>query len=430
MSRSALAAAALVLTFLVGGAPAAHADSLTSDQAVSIALARNRDAIAARLEIDAAELDRVAAAVYPNPVFSYTLSNLVLGAANGQDRTPPVESGFFGQTVHTLGISEIVDVWAKRSARMRTADRGLELRRLLVEDALREIAYAVRSAFSEVVHEHAEVALVRENQSRYQETIRISRARRDAGDISEAELSKIELEGLRYANALIDEEMQLDLARQKLASLLALGPESTLTPVTEAEGPRAPIALEPLVERALESRPDLRASRASRVRAQAGQRQARAEAFPDISLGLGFTHSQFTVSGDNPNALALSLSLPLPLFDRNQAGIGRAELDVRRSDNDAIRLAVQIRHEVADAVRRVVRSAALLDVFEGGGLLRRADSLLKVAERSYKTGAVSLLELLEAQRTYTETREQYLHALHDYRQATIDVTHTVAGEKQ
>ena len=419
-----IAAAAFTVLWLIAPPPA-RAESLTSDQAVSIALARNRDVIAARFEIEAAELDRIGASIYPNPIFSYTLGNLLLGAPNPGDTTQP---GFFSQTVHSIGISGIIDVWGKRHARMQAADRSLDQRRLLLEDALREIVYAVRSAFNDVVRENASLDLVRENRSRYDETIRISRARRDAGDISEAELRKIELEGLRYQNAVIDEEMQLDLARQRLAALLALGPESPIQPLANSQEARPVLVLEPLFDRALRDRPDLRAVRAGRPRAQAVQAQARAEARPDISLGLGYTHSEFLVSGDNPNALAVTLSLPVPLFDRNQANVGRAGLDLRKNENEAVRLAVLIRHDVADAVRRVARAAALLDVFEGGGMLDRADNLLKVAEKSYKAGSSSLLEFLEAQRTYIETREQYLKALHDYRQATTDVTHAVAGD--
>ena len=61
-------------------------------------------------------------------------------------------------------------------------------------------------------------------------------------------------------------------------------------------------------------------------------------------------------------------------------------------------------------------------------MLSRADNALRVAESSYKAGAVSLLELLEAQRTYIETRADYLKVQDDYRKAQIDVTHAV-GEK-
>ena len=61
-------------------------------------------------------------------------------------------------------------------------------------------------------------------------------------------------------------------------------------------------------------------------------------------------------------------------------------------------------------------------------MLDRADNSLKVAERSYKAGAISLLELLEAQRTFLETRAQYLRAQYDHRQARIDLRRAVGSD--
>ena len=58
-------------------------------------------------------------------------------------------------------------------------------------------------------------------------------------------------------------------------------------------------------------------------------------------------------------------------------------------------------------------------------MLERAETALRVAEKSYKAGAASLLDLLEAQRTHLDARAQYLRALYDFRQAAIDVTHAV-----
>ena len=62
---------------------------------------------------------------------------------------------------------------------------------------------------------------------------------------------------------------------------------------------------------------------------------------------------------------------------------------------------------------------------EKRGMLERAETALRVAEKSYQAGAISLLELLDAQRTYLDVRGQYLRALYDYRQAAIDVNHAV-----
>ena len=419
----------LAIAALLFGTRFAHADAaLTMEQAVAIALQRNHDAIAAKLNIEGAQLDRVQAGLYPNPILSYTVGNLVVGAYNPQGDPPITPPGFFGQTQHALSLSEVIDVWAKRNARMHTADRSTEVARLHTADALREIVYAVRSAFVDVQREQAEHDLSHEMRVRYDETVRISRSRRAGGDISDAVLNKVELEAMRYQNAEIDAEMELDLSRQKLAALLGFGLSNQIPRTLETEKVVL-IPLEPgqLLEQALRDRPDVRAAKESKLLSIAALAQARREALPELSLSLIYAHSDFLVSGDNPNSLGLGLSLPVPLFDRNQANIGRAKLDERRADNEGQRLVVSVQHDVADAVRHAARSAQLLSLYEGG-MLERADSALRVAEKSNRLGAISLLELLEAQRTYLETRMQYVGAQNEYRQAIIDVMHAINGE--
>jgi len=441
-------------------APAAAVGALTMDEAVRIALERNREVIAARLDIEAAQLDVVAARIYPNPVASYSVGNLVL---RGNTQGGTVEPGFFSQPVQTVGVSEIIDIWAKRGARTRAAERGVEEKRFQVEDALREIVYAVRSAFADVTREQHERQLAREIADRYSDTVRVSRGRFRAGDISEAELRRVELEGLRYTNAVIDADLQLDLAREKLARMMGLASGAQLpVQVAELADVRRAYSVPSLISLAMEYRPDVRAASAAHRTAEAQLESAKREVYPDISVGAAYTHSAFTVSGDNPDTLGLSLSLPLPLFDRNQAAIGRSSLDIRRADNEFERLRVAVAHDVSEAVRRADRSRALIDVFEGTveeteaatptptptptgngakamppspalppekrGMLARAENGLRVAEKSYQAGAISLLELLDTQRTYLDVRGQYLRALYDYRQAAVDVNHAVGTE--
>lgn len=450
MAPISIAIVAAVAAATGAGAPAARAPGLSMEEAVATALQRNRDVIAAKLEIEDAELDVVAARIYPNPNLQYTVGNLVLGAANNQGTMPPTTSGFFGQPVQSVGITEVVDVWAKRSARMRAAHQGVEHRRLLVEDALREIVYAVRAAFTAVVRAQSERDLAHEVSDRYADTVRLSKARYKAGDISEAELRKIELEGLKYQNDVIESDAELDVQRGALAALLGLSSGGELPGSLAEPDARPDFDLERMTAEALAHRPDLRATAAAHGLADAQLGAAKREVYPDLSLGVNYTHSAFTVSGDNPNTLALSLSMPLPIFDRNQANIGRARLELRRADNDAERLRVQIRRDVAEAVRKAARSRTLLVVFEGpaadgkaappgaapapatatgthdtGAMISRAETALRVAENSYRAGAISLLELLESQRTYLDTRTQYVRALHDFRQAVIEVQHAV-----
>ncbi len=430
--RSRIVALVLSTVALLPGRGMAQSQSFTMAQAVAIALERNRDVIAARMQIRAAELDQVAAELYPNPVLSYSIGNLPVGSGNRFNTAEgaPPSPGFFSQPVQAVGISEIIDIWAKRRARVNAAERAVERRRFEVADALRDIVRAVRSAFADVEREQSERQLSHDMQSRYDETLRLSRARYAAGEISEAELRKIELEGLKYQTDVIAADTEYDLARQKLAALLSLRSDAELpSQLADETGPDdATQPLPALVERAMQRRPDVRAADRARLFAEASLNSARRDALPDVTLSATFQHSDFLVSGDNPNTLGFGVALPLPIFDRNQANIGRAELEMRRAANEMARLEIVVRREVADAARRVARAKSLLDVFEHGGMLDRADNSLRVAEKSYKAGAISLLELLEAQRTFLETRAQYLRAQYDHRQSRVDLRYALGEE--
>src|SRR5262249_21085836 len=94
--------------------------------------------------------------------------------------------------------------------------------------------------------------------ARYADTVRLSQARFKAGDISEAELRKIELEGLHYQNDVIDAEMQLDVARNKMAGLLGLSSPRQLPAQLGDEkagaAPAAPVDVAHLTEEALQKR--------------------------------------------------------------------------------------------------------------------------------------------------------------------------------
>jgi len=402
----------------------------TIDQAVQVALQRNRDVVAARLDIQLAEYDRVAARLYPNPVISYQTGNLVLGRGNSGNDAPR-HPGMFSQMVQTIGVSELIDIWNKRGYRTKAADEGIQYHRLLLEDVLREVTHAVRSAFADVLRERAQLDFTHEVAARYSDTVRLSRSRFEAGEISESELRKIELEGLKYQNGLVDAQLEYDLARQQLAALLALSSEAGL-PATLTKPPVAPQTrtVAELTQQALRSRPDYLAVAQSRRLAQATVSAAHREVYPDLTLGVAYTHSSFLASGDNPNAWGLAASMPVPVFDRNQANIGRANVNLQSTENDGIRLELSIRHAVAEATRKLQRAEALLGIYTTGGMLDRAETSLRVAERSYKTGATSLLGLLEAQRTYLETRDDYLRAVNDEQQSAIDLEYAVGKKLQ
>jgi cobalt-zinc-cadmium efflux system outer membrane protein len=399
---------------------------LRQHEAEALALSRNRQLIAARLQVQAAMVEQISASMLDNPEVAYTLNNVVLG--EGYDQEMGIHPKHFEQVQHSVQLSQSLDLWFKRRKHKEVAKLGVWVSRLMVEDALRQVRYAVRSQFATVLREQAECRLAVDMRRRYDRTVDLSQKRFLAGDISHAEQDKIALEKLKYVNEEIEAHTELQNARQQLANLLAYPSSDALDLELDDEVP-APQSrdTDALYELALQARPDMQAQTLQRQRSVAAVAAAQRDGWVNPQLMVSYTRSYFQVSGDNPHALGLGISLPLPFFSRNQANIRAAQVELLEADNDLEALRLDVATQVRNAVAKVSGARAMLDVFETE-MLSRADAALSVAERSYRVGATNYLELLEAQRTFLETRASFLKTQYDWRQSLIDVNFAVGTE--
>jgi cobalt-zinc-cadmium efflux system outer membrane protein len=239
------------------------------------------------------------------------------------------------------------------------------------------------------------------------------------GAISEAELSKTEVAALESDQVLDQAAQSLRAAKVGLAFLLGfrqLVPEFSLDAKAldyALPGPVARATREALLHDALERRPDLRATLAQEERAQAALSLARRNRFPDV--GLGFSYSA-NGSGDStispPNA-SISLSFAPPLFYLQAGEIRRAEADLvtqRVLHQKAQALVVS---DVETAFAQLQAQRRLVERMQGA-LLARAQRTRDLVQVQYEKGAASLLELLDAQRTFTAVRGEYLQNLTSY----------------
>jgi cobalt-zinc-cadmium efflux system outer membrane protein len=417
------------ILFALGlGAPASSARPiLTLDAAWAQALQSNQSLVAAQLLVPEATVLQTAAALWPNPEVEYSVANLVLGAGNDQERD--LHPTFFEQSIQQVAVRQVLDVWGKRRAHTAVAKVGVEAARWRLADALREIYHAVTTAYVAVVREQEECALAQDSRRRYDQTVALTRKRLEAGDIAASELRIIELEGLRYANAAAEAEMELRVAREDLAQLLAW-PATAPLPMAQDIVPQAafvPIAAgEDLVQAALAARPDYQAAQAAYRQTELQQVAAGRDAWADPAVQVGYARSKFQISGDNPHALALAVALPLPLFDRNQAGRAEAALATRRAAAELALLQRDIAHAIGTVMARTAKAQAVLTRYESGGMRAQAETVLSVAERSYRSGAISYLEMLEAERTFIEIEAHRIATRYDLWQAYLDMNHATA----
>ena len=113
-------------------------------------------------------------------------------------------------------------------------------------------------------------------------------------------------------------------------------------------------------------------------------------------------------------------------LDRNQGEIARTRADVSRAAAARQAVAIQALAEV-DTVLSALRSEAgkaraLRDTY-----LLKARQARDTVDYAYRRGSVSLLDFLDAQRTYRETSREYLRTLGRYRAAVHQLEAAVGG---
>jgi len=378
------------------------AQTVTLAEALDLLQAQNPDTLAARLQVAEAEAERLTAKLYPNPSLSLDVNNLPVG------RTTP--SGLdVGQTIGgTLRVDQPLVLWGKRGLRIAGAETGVAAAKETERDTMRQLRAAVKVAFFDSLHDERELAFVLKNQERYQEIVSLNERRFKSGDISEAEFGKIQLEQLKYLAQVQDAQRGLVESQQLLGRLVGAGGAVAASgpfavPPTQTEGTD-------LLQAALANRPDWAALQRVHEQAEIALNLARRERYPDVSVGLDYTHSEFTVSGDNRNVMGFGFSVPLPLLNQNQGEIAKAEVALRQADNAIARLRLDITQEVQTARAAYQAAQRLQQVFESG-YLDRAKLTVDAAEASYRIGAASLIELLDAERTYTATETDYLDSV-------------------
>ena len=411
----------LTLSFalLLGAAeppvPWTEADALAAFERGSQVLADARAAEAG------ARGDLVQAGLIPNP-------NLTLSAANFPLTTNPPPTGngpgWSKNLVTSAGLDQLLELGGKRGKRQAQARAALAGAVAGSADARRTSLFELRTAFWSAVRARERRLLAEQVTGRSVEIERIGKARLDAEDISRADFEKIELEAMKQQNDLAD---TIATERGAVSGLLALvGPAAP--PDVEVRGDLAvrppPLDEARLAVRAVEERADVRAARAQSEAARATVSLAWAQAVPDLTLGLGYTRSKAVAVGDKTDSLALIFSVPLPLFHRNQGEIARASAEAERSERAAVALQARVARDVAAALARYRAATEKVARYDGGAL-QRADRALQVAEKTWRAGDRSLLEYLEAERTWVALRGDYLDTQFELRQAAFELEKVV-----
>jgi len=388
-----------------GGALLQQALSLS--QAEEEALGHNLQLLARKFDISIAEARILTAQMHPNPSISLGADHLDwLGTVYDNINTA-------GPSEYAFRTDFVLEGGGKRGARVEVADLAHQVTQFEVQDAARQLILDVDNAFIDVLLARGNLAVAQENRGAFRRIVKISKERVRTGDLARVELMRTQLAELQYDNAVIMSKAKLRTAKQKL--LLLMGRPKLLDWDFEVEGtlPRPPInlALVDMENIALTQRPDYLALVRDQGRSQASIKLQEANGKPDYIVGMEYRRQQGLAG--RGNSIGLFVTMPIPIFDTNEGEIQRARHEADQVVAKIQALEAQIRQELTSAWEQYQAAEKTVRQIESH-MLTQARQVLDTMEYSYRGGHASLVELLDAQRSYNDVMLSYNEALAEF----------------
>lgn len=396
---------ALIAALLLAALPRV----LTLEDALRLFRESGFDLLIAEAQVAAAQGDAEAGAAVANPQLSGSV-----GKSFGYDPSACAGCSAVAWSVGLSDPSALSDlISGKRSLRADVGQAALAAARHSREEALRTLSLQVRQAMLDGALLQSQRDVVRELAESSEKTFALNERRLRAGAISEAEVARAEVAALEAAQAADLAEQALRVARLQIAFLLGSRDdeaEFTVDPDLLERPLPPPPAIPP---ESFEHRPDLLAAAAQEARAEATLALERKRRIPDVALSAQYQQQGTGQNALQPPTLTVGTQLELPLFYRRSGEIARAEADRRAQGLAREKLRAQARAELQSALAAVEANRRLVERMRGR-LLGRARRMRDLAQVQYEKGASSLLELLDAQRTWAQTRSEYLRNLRDF----------------
>ena len=413
--------ALLISAFLVAQSFAQQQQVFTWPELKAKFEATNPTLKAAQDNISESRAEEVTAYLRPNPDFGLTTDGFQISPNQGVWRP-------FSGVFEVPTISYLHERRHKRELRLQSAQETTDVTTSQYADQERSMIFNLRNSFVQVLQAKAVLQNAKNNLEYWDRELGVNKDRWKAGDEAEVDYDRLVLQRVQFES---DYETSLVNLRTAKIALLQLLNDRTPIEKFDVTGPfEFSDELKTMQEfrtMALANRPDLKAARQSVVLAKTNYDLAVANGSTDPTFSIWFTHNASIANPFANNTAGGSVSIPLRIFDRNQGEKERTLIDIRRNERLRDAAEAQVFNDVDSAYVTVESTLNLLRPYKEKYLSLSVAVRDKVAF-AYQHGGASLLDYLDAEKAYRDTRLAYINLVGSYLVAAAQLNMAVGQE--
>lgn len=380
--------------FSVGFAIPAQGEPLTLSEAVKRALAHAPTLDIQRQVIQEYEGAKTDAGLLPNPVVSYTREDLR-------------RSGLKDGEWMVSASLPLAFLWA-RGPEVRAATAQVQAQMLTLEHLQKEVRFQVQKAFVAYHFAREKHRVTQKASALFQEAARTGKVRLAEGDISPYAQHRLTLEALHYDRLEAEAQMELNQFFRNLSFYMqGQYAQAEIETVLDVPTEMSDVSLDVVIPQAMTHRSDLQMAKVLTEAGEASWAAARRRGWPETEVSFGFKRQVDGFDGG-----VFEVGIGLPVFNRNQGKIKTAQASFERRRLTEVFLQKQVQQDVTLALDRYRLYGEQVKHLEQ--VQASPDSMLEIARFAYLEGEMSLIEMLDGVRAYSEAFQARLDVLSAY----------------
>lgn len=399
-------------------APTRITGALSLKQAIQKAISNSPRLKSSEASFLASKGERRQAGALPNPEIGLEMENF--GGKN--------DLRGFNSTESTLGVSQLIEIGGKRSARVGIAKQGVTLAQFDQEAARLDLIRDVELAYTEAVAAQEQVKIAEDEKERGTAMLKTVKQRVGAAREPLIQQSKAEVTFASSEIGVEQAKRSLTVAKKTLTALWGGTEDFVLDSSHFFDIPQPEMLI--ASSDSLKKNPDLARFDNELLKSKAALELEKANEIPDPTISAGIR--DFRDTGDK--AFVMGVSFPIPVFNANRGNIEKAQQQLSKTQYEkgvsTLSLNANLVKEQAELETSYQQAIALKKK-----ILPAAEKAFRQSRDGYGVGKLPYLEVLDAQRTLFDTREQYLNALKNYHRSHAEVerltaTHTAQENSQ
>lgn len=367
---------------------------------------------AEKYNVNIAEAGIETAKIFPDPQFS-------AGAFDNQQAKLKLGQGV------TLGLGTTIELGGKRKARISLAQGVTELNKALLLDYLRNLRADAALAYYTAIQQYELLQVQHYSYQMMKQLADADAIRCKLGAITETDARQSKLEASNLQNNVYQTEADWKNSLIKLSAYLGKRSADTLMmPDGDFENLARDINYQSLIVNAQIIRADAVAALNNKIVADRSLTLVKANRKVDLGINAGLQFSGVSTNEIAPTpyhrTFNAGFSVPLKFSNHYKGDLKAAQFTIKQVGVQYEQVQQQIQVEVTQAYFNYTAAQKQVQQYKTG-LLTEGKKILTAKMYSYKRGETSLLEVLNAQRTYNEVQQGFYESQSNYAAALIEL---------